>query len=328
MCRKSILVVCALALCITRVMADPGIIVRKNILYSSPEGFDLFLNLAYPKEHAKPLKALMYLPGNGWGHWWGANMDRTQNVWAISEAAAKGYFAATVDYRPTIFRDRANIPLYRYPDQLVDARRAVRWIRAHATEYGVDATKMAALGFSSGAHLALLLGLLPEDFRIAGESGDMGYSSKVQAVVSCAGPVELTKFYKESAKYPYELEDFMGGPPEAMSDKYLEASPLHYVTSMAPPILILHGTEDPDVPMNQETMLVAEMKKAGADVQLVLLPNVGHVSEVTNGNVYIFLRQHLDADRSMAIYGIASVCLLLGIGLTLFVRHRIASKAR
>ena len=192
---------------------------------------------------------------------------------------------------------------------------------------GVDATKMAALGFSSGAHLALLLGLLPEDFSIEGESGDMGYSSKVQAVVSCAGPVELTKFYRESVKYPYELEDFMGGPPESMQQKYDEASPLRYVTSKSPPILILHGTEDPDVPLNQETMLVDEMKKVGANVQLVLIPNMGHTSEVTNSNVYVFLIRQLDTDRSMAMYGIASVCLLLAVGLGLFIRHRLAAKA-
>jgi acetyl esterase/lipase len=287
----------AVAICIMGLLllshlayAQNEVILENGIVYCSHGGMDLKLDMAMPKSVDGNLPALMYLSGNGWGHWWGSSFDRNQHAYAIKQAAAHGYVAVAVDYRPTSIKD-GGLPKYRYPAQLQDVRSAVRWLRANSAKYHIDSDRIAAIGFSSGAHLALMLGVQDAEKEPEAGDNDIIYSSKVQAIVTVGGPTELSRMYHE-ATYPGIAEclsELIGGTPEQREADYYSASPLYFVTKDAPPTLIIQGETDNEVPLNQATLLYDRMIKLGVQAQLVQIRHVGHADLVDHPAVFPFL---------------------------------------
>lgn len=160
-----------------------------------------------------------------------------------------------VDYR--LFHDAST----RWPIQLDDVQRAVRWLRANALKYNVDPNHIGAYGHSSGAQLALLLGML--DTRDNSDPSLAKYSSKVQAVVDSSGPTDFTIDRKnEDSKF---ITDFLGGDYLTHPEIWRDASPIFHVSKSNAPILIIHGTtRDEMVPIAQA--LDEALKRAGANV--------------------------------------------------------------
>jgi acetyl esterase/lipase len=255
-----------------------------SVVFCTHDGVSLHMEIAYPREVNEALPALLYFPGNGWGHWGGIGLDRYQYYTAIRLAAAHGYVAAAVDYRST----RKGECLY--PAQLLDVRSAVRWLRAHHDKYHVDPDRIGAVGFSSGGHLALLLGVL-DGAAMPDEADNLEYSSKVQAVVSLAGATELSLMYKEAtyAGISTAIAELMGGPPEQRAEAYREASPLYHVTGDAAPVLLIQGDQDIEVPPDQATLFAEKMQEAGASATLVLVKGMGHSNEYTHNAIFPFL---------------------------------------
>lgn len=254
---------------------------EENVVFCSHNGIALSMDIAYPSNPEGTYPALIFISGSGWGHWWGYGFDRHQYSSVINTAAEHGYVAATVDYRPT--------PKHLYPSQLLDVRSAVRWLRAHSAKYHIDVNHLGAIGWSSGGHLALMLGLLD---TVSGfyEEDNLKYSSKVQAVVSLAGPTELARMYRE-ATYPGisdALRELIGGTPEQLPAKYREASPLYHVTSAAAPVLIIQGGMDTEVPPNQASLFAAEMKKVGASATIIAVETMGHTNSYNHESIYPF----------------------------------------
>jgi len=138
----------------------------------------LKLDLASPKglDHAVP--AIVVIHGGGWMA--GKRQDMTSFA---KEAAAHGYVAATISYRFA--------PKHRFPAQIEDSKCAVRYLRAHAKELNIDPKRIGAMGVSAGAHLAMMLGAMDSADAMEGDGGNPEQPSKVQAVVSFVGPVNL-----------------------------------------------------------------------------------------------------------------------------------------
>jgi acetyl esterase/lipase len=142
--------------------------------------------------------------------------------------AAQGYTVVAIAYR--------HAPQYRFPTQLQDVQAAVRWVSSHAADYNIDINRIALMGWSAGAHLALL----------AAYQAD---AIPVRAVVGYYGPTNLTGGY-EDPPFPDPLhiravlETFLGGPPAQVSQRYILASPVHYVRPGLPPTLLIHGNRD------------------------------------------------------------------------------------
>jgi len=233
-----------------------------DVVYGKGGDQDLKLDLFTPLNNAGPLPAVVILHGGGWQQ--GSKNDlRDTARWLAGE----GYVAATVGYRFA--------PQYKFPAQIEDAKCAVRWLRANANRYHLDGERIGAVGLSSGAHLALLLGLTSPADGLEGSGGHAECSSQVCVVVNVYGPTDLTqKNWSEALENV--LKDLLGGDRDKLPQAYRTASPLHYVHKGAPPILTIHGTNDVIVPYQQAESLEAALRSVGAVSRLETLEGVGH----------------------------------------------------
>ena len=191
-----------------------------------------------------------------------------------------GYAVAAVNYR---LSGEAIAPA-----QIRDVKTAVRWLRAHASEYHLNPAKFGAWGGSAGANLAALLGTSREAAALEGaELGCPSESSAVQAVVDWFGPVDFLKMDEQLAAFPdgqkHDLPDsaesiLIGAPIQSRPDLVRAVNPITYVSPSAAPFLIQHGTDDRVVPVQQSQMLYEALIPAiGADkVTLTLLQGAPH----------------------------------------------------
>jgi acetyl esterase/lipase len=175
-----------------------------------------------------------------------------------------GFVAFAVDYR--LMHGSENI----WPAQLDDVQRAVRWVRANAAKYRVDPDHIGAFGHSAGAQLASLLGM--EDTRNNSDAALAKYSSKVQAVVEVSGPSDFTTH--RDADDDAFLATFFGGDYAQHSKVWQDASPAFHVSKNVSPFLIMHGTQDANVPIAQSQELADKLQQAGASVKFVTVEDV------------------------------------------------------
>ncbi len=164
-----------------------------------------------------------------------------------------------------------------YPAALEDCRSAIRWPRAHAREYHIDPNHVGAYGNSAGGHLALLLGTPAKKETQEVDGQEKNQSSRVQAVASDSGPIDLLGQYQQN-RLRHVVNQFMGGPPEgARIETYREASPLHHIAADLPPLLLIYGGADEQVPIESADQFVAALGRAGLkDVTYHRLAFVDH----------------------------------------------------
>jgi len=177
--------------------------------------------------------------------------------------ARAGFVAFSVDYR--LLQGDQN----RWPARLDDVQRAVRWVRAHASQYGVNPERIGAFGHSAGAQLAALLGM--EDTRDNSDPALARYSSKVQAVVDVSGPTDFTRDHDSESGF---LTDFLGSSYSNDPEVWHGASPVFHVSKDDAPFLIVHGTEDQAVPISQAQELYEKLHSAGVPVAFVKVNDV------------------------------------------------------
>lgn len=180
-----------------------------------------------------------------------------------------------------------------FPAQLHDIKSAIRWLRAHAEEFHLDAGRFGIAGDSSGGWTAAMAGLTGNLPWWEGDVGITGPSSAVQAVVSFYPP---TDFLQMDAHMPDDCTQFnrmvgttgchrdpgspesrlLGAAITACPDRVAQANPVNYVTGQAPPFLIFHGQRDPLVPYHQGQLLYEALAAVSADVRFVSYPEAGH----------------------------------------------------
>lgn len=264
-------------------------ITENDIIFGRAADVDLKLDLARPVEGKGPFPALILIFGGGWGYY--PNTNRRQCDFDIQTAATEGYVAVTVDYRLTNVKENGKTK-YLFPSQVYDVKCAVRWLRANAAKYNIDSNRIGVAGWSSGGHLALMVGLTDSSDGMEGEFGNREYSSRVQAVVCMAGMVEAVSFYRDT-DVPARLVDLLGGTPDEVPDQYRAASPLTYVRKDNPPVLFFQGDKDSDCPPDQGKLLAERMQAVGASCNFVLKKGVGHVPFYNDELVWSFLADHL-----------------------------------
>ncbi len=255
------------------------------------EAHPLLLDLYLPEPAPRPLPLLLYIHGGGW-------IEGSKAGCPGEPLARHGYAVACVDYR--LARATPEGCALTFPAQIQDVKAAVRWLRRHADRYGLDPNRFAAIGDSSGGHLAALLGTSAGVPELAGPEGTDG-SEAVQAVVDWYGPVDVTQgpvvFEDDACTTPWDTlvgtyggeetpyfywtlawSTFLGGSladPEVL-ERARMASPLTYVDAGDPPFLILHGEADDMVPIEQSERLAEALRRAGVEVTFIRLPNAGH----------------------------------------------------
>jgi acetyl esterase/lipase len=237
-------------------VAAPGP-VYSNVTYGVAGGETLLLDIFEPANNTgKPRPAIVLVHGGGW-----TSFDKSTMRALAQFLALAGFVAVPVDYR--LFHDDAT----RWPAQLKDAQRAVRWVRANSAKYNIDPQRIGAYGHSAGAQIATLLGML--ETRDNSDASLAKYSSKVQAVVDASGPTDFTSGMDNEAKQ--FLTSFLGADFAAHPEVWRDASPIFHVAKSNAPILIIHGTHDEMVPFSQAEELNDALTKAGATVKFLPL---------------------------------------------------------
>ncbi len=232
----------------------------KDVTYARVEGKALTLDLARPKTGAGPFPAIVCIHGGGWREGY-----KREFLGAIFSLAQQGYVAASINYRLA--------PEAHFPSQIQEVKSAIRYLRSRAGDLRLDPERIGVLGGSAGAHLALLVGTTNDQaFPPVGEFPDI--SSAVQAVVSLAGPTDLTRRFPGASEAM--IRDFIGKDRADAPGAYEQAGPLRHVSRAAAPVMAIHGTKDELVPYEQSTALVAALKKAGVEAELFSIPDGGH----------------------------------------------------
>ncbi len=234
---------------------------RPDIVYGRVGEEDLKLNLSIPAEASGKLPCLLIIHGGGW-----AGGDRAQHNDLTWLYARQGYVCATLGYRL--------VPRHIFPAQVEDVKCAVRFLRANAEKFHIDPERIGAAGFSAGAHLAMMLGVMDAGDGLDASGGSEGFSSKVQAVVAFFGPTDFSLELPEKARPLYE--GFLGGKIADRSDAYRLASPVTYVSKGDAPMLLFQGTADPLVPYGQAVKMAEAMQKAGVPGRVELLVGADH----------------------------------------------------
>lgn len=223
------------------------------------------LDLYLPEKPAGPL--LVYIHGGGWQQ---GSKDRVAGLQLLDQ----GFAVASLAYR---FSQDAV-----FPAQIEDCKAAVRWLRAHAADYGYRTGSVAALGLSAGGHLTALLATTGQtrDFDV-GENLDQ--SSAIQCAIDWFGPTDFAALLPPAAEAVLRPESpgsmitrLFGGPLSQKGDLARRASPVTWVTKDSAPIYIMHGTGDRLVPVAQSRILAEKYQTTGAPVTLEILEGAGH----------------------------------------------------
>lgn len=231
--------------------------VHSNITYGMAGGETLLLDIFEPANNSgKSRPAVVLVHGGGW-----TNFDKSTMRALAQFLALAGFVAVPVDYR--LFHDDTT----RWPVQLDDVQRAVRWLRANSAKYNVDADHIGAYGHSAGAQIATLLGMM--ETHDNSDPALAKYSSKVQAVVDASGPTDFTNGKDNDAKQ--FLASFLGADFATHPELWRDASPVFHVAKSNAPILIIHGTRDDMVPISEAEELNDALVKAGATVHFLRL---------------------------------------------------------
>jgi acetyl esterase/lipase len=182
--------------------------------------------------------------------------------------AGHGYVCATADYRLA--------PAAPFPAAVYDVKAAVRYLRAHAEELGIDPAKIGVMGGSAGGHLALFLGVTGNVPEFEGEGPNREQSSRVQAVVDYFGPSDFTKSYGRSVDAAEVLPLFLGGDLAHARAMHLRASPLNWVTPDAAPTLAIQGTKDRYVNYEQSVWIIDRLLAVGVEAELETIDGADH----------------------------------------------------
>jgi acetyl esterase/lipase len=246
--------------------------IHRDLRYRAGPSKQWRLDLAMKTEPAgRPRPGIVVIHGGGWleGDKSSFTSRKDGVPGNIEDFAALGFVAVTVNYRLS-----GEAP---FPAALEDCQCAVRWLRAHAQEYHLDPAHIGAFGNSAGGHLALLLGMAGKEAALAADAPYPRESSQVQAVVSDSGPVDLAYQYRHD-RLRRAVGQFLDGPPEGeRAAVYHEASPVHRITAGTPPLLLIYGGSDEQVPVQTADAFVAALGRAGLeDVSYYRLAYVGN----------------------------------------------------
>ncbi len=240
-----------------------------NIVFSTATGQDLSLALILPwgaKEKAEPLPLVVFVQGSGWT-FPNIGYEMGQMAWY----AQSGIAVAMVTHRNCM--DGHPFPAY-----LQDVKTAIRFLRSHAAEYNIDRNRVGIWGTSSGGNTALLVGLTGDDpaYKTAEYAEE---SDAVKLVIECFGPTDLMRLL--GGEIPGEPHNGIFEALTAGKDVkqvFTDMSPVNHVKEgkTYPPFLLLSGSADPVVPLDQMEVMYRKLLDNGADAQAICVDGAPH----------------------------------------------------
>lgn len=238
---------------------------HKDIVYATVDGRELKLDLHIP---STPVTKGLLVWVHG-GAWRSGTKDGVPKVFPDN-----GIPTASIDFRQSTEA--------RFPAQIHDIKAAIRFLRAKASAYGCDAHRIVIAGSSSGGHLAALVGVTNGQAELEGNVGDyLKESSSVQGILDYYGATNLTTILAQSTPFGLNvrtpaLELLLGELPEKIPDLAKLASPVFHVDKSDPPLLIFHGDQDPQMPINQSHELTGAYNKIKRPVQFDVVYGAVH----------------------------------------------------
>jgi acetyl esterase/lipase len=244
--------------------APPAPTIERNVVYGMVSGAALLLDVH------RPVKSnglgVVFISGSGWqaSTDYGATPLKEQQIglWGPPLLAA-GYTVFALNHRAA--------PRFHYPAAIDDVQRAIRFVRFHAQDYGIDPAKLGGVGGSSGGHLVGLAAMLASPGNPADADSVNRESAALQAVVLRAPLLDLRAI--DTVEGIAYVTSFMEAPPSQASAAavYAAASPITHVTGKSPPTLLIHGDADTLVPLRQSTAMEALLGKSGVPVKLLVI---------------------------------------------------------
>jgi acetyl esterase/lipase len=262
--------------------ADPSFDRQQDVIYGRKFGTALTLDVFTPKKDAKGVGVIIVVSGG---------------FVSSHESISPGFVKPLTDRGYTVFTVvHGSQPRFTIPEIVQDMNRAVRFIRYHASDYGIDPNRIGITGASAGGHLSLMLGT-------AGDKGDPNakdpvdrVSSRVQAVACFFPPTDFLNYGKDGeakihatdhappyrAAFDYrelDKESRLWVPitdPSRLAEIARQISPVSHVSPDDPPTFIIHGDQDRLVPLQQSELIVEKLKKAGVETNLVVKKGAGH----------------------------------------------------
>jgi len=262
--------------------ADPSFNRKEDVIYGRKFGTALTMDVFTPTKDSKGIGVILVVSGG---------------FFSSHEAILPAFVRPLTDRGYTVFAVvHGSQPRYTIPEIIQDMNRAVRFIRYHAKDYGIDPDRLGVTGASAGGHLSLMLGT-------AGNEGDPNakdpvdrVSSRVQAVACLFPPTDFLNYGKTGNQKiratdhdprfrpafdhkELDKESRLWVPitdPKRLEEIARQISPISHVTPDDPPTLIIHGDADQLVPLQQSERIVEAFKKSGVQTNLVVKKGAGH----------------------------------------------------
>lgn len=263
----------------------------ENVAYATADGEALKMDLLTPWTQrydylpSTPRPLIVFVQGSSW-----RRPTMGEEIPQLVQFVHYGYVVATIQHRNSLDG-------HQFPAFLMDVKRAIRYLRAHADEYSIDPQRVVVWGTSSGANAALLTGLTIGDQRY--ETPDNAdQSDAVTAVVSCFAPTDVEETFAE-AKVPgsdvlqYAL---FGTDKDQWPAKKKAMSPLMQVDAKKdyPPFLLMHGDADQVVNYDQMVKMYHKLEESGASVEAYRVKGANHERDFWSPQIYQIVRQFLD----------------------------------
>ena len=250
---------------------------RRNVYRTSVRYGDSptqLMDVWRPKElPTQPAPVLLFVPGGAWVH--GSRI--LQGYALMSHLAEMGWVCLSIDYRVA--------PNHRWPQHITDVKTAIAWARANVDKFGGDRNFVALAGCSAGGHLAALAGLTPNDPELQADLAP-GSDTSVDAVVGIYGRYDWEdRSTVERARFVDFLERVVVKRKiDRHPEIFRKASPIARIHADAPPFLLIHGSGDTVIPVQQARDFAAKLRtESRAAVGYVELPGAGHAFDMTDG---------------------------------------------
>ncbi len=235
--------------------------IMPDLIYGHKDGLAMTLDVLKPKTGANGA-AILYMVSGGWVSRWAPP----------KESADRFQFLLGKGFTVVIVRHGSS-PRYHVPDAVSDVRRAVRFVRYNAKQWGVDPNRLGVHGGSAGGHLSLVLGMASDAGDASAEEPFMRESDRVASVVAYYPPVDLRTMARgavpatEGQRFPalnFEKE------------KAADISPILFVTPDDPPTLLIHGDADTTVNISHSQRMFQALQENKIKANFITLPGAGH----------------------------------------------------
>ena len=224
------------------------------------ERADLYFPLEMPIDARLP--AVVWIHGGGWN---GGQRDGSREINVGSTLARNGYVAMSIDYK--LSKGAQTV----WPQNLHDCKTAIRWLRKNADRLGIDPERIGVMGGSAGGHLAAMVALTTPSDGLDPAEPYGEFSCSVNCCVDMYGIANLAKYH--DAK-------MLGKTIAEAPELYRQASPVTYVRKDSVPFLILHGTADTTVSIDQSKEFAEVLQKAGVEHEFIAIPDAPHTFDL------------------------------------------------